>query len=211
MCLNEVGHPLHFLIGNKRALHAHGLAGAIGIKEHIATAKQFFSAAHVQYNARVHLRGHHKRNTRGDVGLDHAGDNINARALRGDNQMHARRARHLRQAADGIFHLAGGGHHKICQLVHHDDDIGQLLTALFFHHLVIAANIACTLGRKKVIAAEHLLNHAVERSGGVFGFGNHRYHQLRYAVVNLQFHHLRVNHNQADLIGRGVIQQAYDQ
>ena len=43
-------------------------------------------------------------------------------AARGNNEVHTGSAAHLGDAADALFHLFGGGHHKIGQLVDHDDN-----------------------------------------------------------------------------------------
>ena len=40
--------------------------------------------------------------------------------------MDARRTGQLGQAADGILHLAGSHHHKVCQLVDDDHNLRQL-------------------------------------------------------------------------------------
>ena len=40
--------------------------------------------------------------------------------------MDARRARHLRDAGDGHFHVGGRDEHQVGQLVNDDDDVAQL-------------------------------------------------------------------------------------
>ena len=49
--------------------------------------------------------------------------------------MDARCTGQLRQAADGILHLARGHHHKVCQLVHDNNNLRQLF------RLVLILNI----------------------------------------------------------------------
>ena len=66
-----------------------------------------------------------ERNARGDVRLDDAGDDVHARPLGGDDAMDARRARHLRDARDGHFHVGRRHEHQIRQLVNDDDDVAE--------------------------------------------------------------------------------------
>ena len=67
-----------------------------------------------------------KRDTRGNVGFDDAGDDIDARTLRGDDAMDARGARHLRDARDGHFNIGRRDQHQVGQLVDDDDDVAEL-------------------------------------------------------------------------------------
>ena len=71
------------------------------------------------------LRRHAERNARRQVGLDDAGDHVHRRPLRRQNQMDADRARHLRQARDGLLDFVARHHHQVRQLVDDDDDAGQ--------------------------------------------------------------------------------------
>lgn len=43
-----------------------------------------------------------------------------------------------------------------------------------------------------------------------FRIGDHRYHQVRDAVIDTQFHNLRINHNQLDLFGVRLVEDAHD-
>ena len=70
---------------------------------------------------------HLERDARGDVRLDDAGDDVHARPLGGDDAMDARRARHLRDARDGHFHVGRRDEHQVRQLVNDDDDVAELL------------------------------------------------------------------------------------
>ena len=65
-----------------------------------------------------------------DVGLDHAGDHVDRRALRRDHEVDADRARHLRDAADARLDVARRDHHQVGELVDDDDDERQALVRL---------------------------------------------------------------------------------
>ena len=43
-----------------------------------------------------------------------------------------------------------------------------------------------------------------------FRVGDHRYHQVWDTVINTQFHNLRINHNQLDLFGVRLVEDAHD-
>ena len=62
-----------------------------------------------------------------DVRLDHAGDDVRARRLRGDDHVDAGGARLLRDAGDGALHIGRRGLHQIRELVHDDDDEGHAI------------------------------------------------------------------------------------
>ena len=68
--------------------------------EHISAPQQGFGAIGVENGARIYFGGHAERYARGEVRLDEAGDHIHRRTLRGQYQMNADGARHLRQPRD---------------------------------------------------------------------------------------------------------------
>ena len=70
---------------------------------------------------------HLERDARREVGLDHAGDHVDRRALRGEHQVDADGARHLRQARDRLLDLGRRGEHEVGQLVDQHDDVRQRL------------------------------------------------------------------------------------
>src|SRR5208282_3332644 len=122
---NEPNDAVDFLVGDKRPLGANQLRRAGRQIQHVALAEQFVRAHRVENRARVHPRRALERDTRGDVRLDDAGDDVHARPLGGDDAMNARRARHLRDARDGHFHVGGRHQHQVRQLVNDDDDVAQ--------------------------------------------------------------------------------------
>ena len=61
-----------------------------------------------------------------DVRLDHAGDDVGSRRLRGDDEVNPGGARHLRDPGDRALHVSRRGLHQIRQFVDNDDDVGHL-------------------------------------------------------------------------------------
>src|SRR5688500_15873171 len=92
-----------FLIGDEDALGAVKFGGAGREIKHVAFAEQFIGAHGIENGAGVDLGGNLESDTGGDVRLDDAGDDVNARALGGDNAMNAGSAGHLGDARDGHF------------------------------------------------------------------------------------------------------------
>jgi hypothetical protein len=134
--LPEIHHAVDFGLGDERAVNARQRRRAGRQEQHVALAQQVLGAHHVEDGAAVHARGHAEADARGEVRLDEAGDHVHAGALRGQHQVHADRARHLRQARDRLFHVAAFEHHQIGQLVDQDQDVGQRLQ-LFRRRLLV--------------------------------------------------------------------------
>ena len=88
-------------------------------------AEQLLGAVAVENRARVDLRRHAERDPRRQVRLDQAGDDVDRRPLRREDQVDADRARHLREPADRFLDLVAGDHHQVGELVDHHDDERQ--------------------------------------------------------------------------------------
>ncbi len=71
-----------------------------------------------------------KRHARREIRLDEPGDDVHRGPLRGQHQVNADGARHLRQARDGFLHVGAVHHHQVGEFVHDDDDVGQRLLLL---------------------------------------------------------------------------------
>ena len=123
---DEIDDALDFLVGDERALRADQFRRARRQIKHVAFAEQFVRAHGIENRARIHLGRDLERDTRRDVRFDDAGDDIHAGPLRGDDAMNARRARHLRDARDGHFHIRRRDEHQVRQLVDDDDDVAEL-------------------------------------------------------------------------------------
>ena len=101
--------------------------GARRQKEHVAHAEQVFGTGTVEDGARIHLGGHLEGNPCREVRLDKAGEHVHRWPLGGEHDVHARCSGHLGEAGDGGFHILGGDHHQVGQLVDNNDDEGEFL------------------------------------------------------------------------------------
>ena len=105
----------------------------------------------------------------------------------------------------------GGSHHQVGQLVDDNDNLGhggQCFMAA--GHLIVAFQIPDIVFRKGLVPAEHLTHCPVEGAGCLLRIGDHRHQQMGNTVVNTQFHHLGVDHQQLDLLIGGLIENAHD-
>ena len=84
--------------------------------------EQALGALGVEDRPGVEPRPHLVGDAAGEVGLDHAGHDVHARALGREQEVDADRARHLREVADRVLDLAGAGHHQVGELVDDDHD-----------------------------------------------------------------------------------------
>ena len=130
LVLPEFDHGRGLFLADVGRMQAHQAAGARRQKEHVAAAQQRLGAVGVENGARVHLGGQAEADARGNVGLDEAGDDVHAGPLRGQDEVNAHGARHLRQARDGLFNVGAVEHHQVGELVDDDDDVGQRLFLL---------------------------------------------------------------------------------
>ena len=110
---------------------------------------------------------------------------------------------HLGQTADGFFHLALSHHHQVCQLVYNDHHlvqkrfcIGRILLFFSSQMFIVAFNIADIVIRKFLITVIHLLHCPAQRIGSFSGICNNRNQQMRNPIIDTQFHHLGIHHDQ---------------
>src|SRR4029078_1724490 len=96
-------------------------------EQHVSLADQALGTLLVEDDAAVGEGRDGEGETRGNVRLDHAGDDVDRRPLRGDYEVDADGARHLCDAADRLFDVAGGNHHQVVELVDDDEDERQAL------------------------------------------------------------------------------------
>ncbi len=154
--------------------------------------------------------------------------------------MNAGGARLLGDTGDQLFDLLADHHHHVGELVDDDDDvrhrlqaraehwaiklgvgeqirnrrqrIGNRLAGLdrVEHFLVQAGEVAHAECRHQPVAALHLSHTPAQCVGGVLHVGDHRRQQMRNALVHGQFQHLRIDQDQAQLLGRGLEQHRQD-
>ena len=113
------------LLLHPAALDALGDDEAAVQQQHVALAHQALGAALVEDDLGVGGRRHREGEAGRDVGLDHAGDDVDRRALRGDDQVDADGTGLRGDAVDRLLDVAGRDHHQVGQLVDHDEDERQ--------------------------------------------------------------------------------------
>ena len=144
--------------------------------------------------------------------------------------MNARRACHLRQALDRGLDILARDQHQIGEFVDHHHDIGQLgkIDRLLLEHGlaglaveaglhlageglavllrlaqagVIPIDVAHAELGHSAIAVLHLAHRPFQGHHRLFRFGHHGGEQMRNAVIDRQLQHLRVDHDEAAMLG----------
>ena len=81
--------------------------------QHVTHAEQRFSTHLVQNGSAINFAADLESDTRWNIRLDQAGNHIDARTLRSQDQMDTRSTRFLRQARDELFNLFTHHHHQV--------------------------------------------------------------------------------------------------
>jgi hypothetical protein len=106
------------LLRDEGALHPQRLARPHRQEERIPLPDQLLRARLVEDDPAVGQAGGGEREPGRDVRLDQAGDDVDAGPLGGHHQVDAGRARQLGDPHDRVFHIPGGDHHQVGELVH---------------------------------------------------------------------------------------------
>ncbi len=215
-------------------------AAAAGHVEHVAHAEQLFTALLAQDRAAVDLGCHLERDAGREVGLDRAGDDVDRGALCGHDDVDAGGARHLGEPLDRAFDVLAGNHHEVGHFVDDDDDIGDRLEIEFLGFVDRLAGLAVEAGlhragqdlalgdrlfdaaveavdvahadlRHLLVALFHLAHRPFQRHDGLLRVGDHRREQMRNAVIDRQFEHFRVDHDQPAFFRREPVDQRQDE
>ena len=124
----------------------------------------------------------------------------------------------LCQTTDRFLHFAGAYHHQIRQLVHDNDDLRHLLRCFLsfrnrhsLYFLVIPLQITDIIIGKLPITVFHLTDAPVQCSRCFLGICHYRDQQMRNAVIDTQFHDLRIHHDQFHIIRMRLVQNTHDQ
>ena len=176
---------------------------------------------------------------RRQVGLDHAGDDVDRWPLRRHDQMDTRGARLLRQPLDQEFDFLARRHHQVSQLVDDDHDLRQhfIIELLFLvdrtrgfgviagldpasqrlplglgglHLLVVIGEIADGRRRHHPVALFHLLDRPFQRADRLGRLGHHWRQEMGNIVIGAEFQHLRIDHDHLALVGRQPVEQRQD-
>ena len=126
--------------------------------------------------------------------------------------MDARGAAHLGHAADRLFDFLGRHEHQVGQLVDDDDDLRHLLKFLARRRDVVERfEVAHACVGHQPVSAHHLRHRPLQRAGRLLRVGHDGDEQMRNAVVNAKLHHLRVDHDELDLIRLRLVEQRDNQ
>ena len=126
--------------------------------------------------------------------------------------MDARGAAHLGHAADRLFDFLGRHEHEVGQLVDDDDDLRHLLKFAAGHCDVVERfEVARPCVGHQPVTAHHLRHRPLQRAGRLLRVGHDGDEQVRNAVVNAKLHHLRVDHDELDLIRLCLVEQRDNQ
>ena len=140
--------------------------------------------------------------------------------LRGEHEMDADGARHLREAGDRFFDVGLIEHHQVGELVDDDHDVGQ---GLFFLILVEKQSASdcrtagCTdrcCGREREASSlrrRSISTDGVAQSvGGEFGLGDDGREEVRDSLVHAQLDALGIDQDQAHLLRRCLVEHRHD-
>ncbi len=206
----------HLVLVHPRALDARRRRRRGAEQEHVALADEPLGALLVEDHAAVGGARHREREAGRHVGLDDAGDDVDRRALGGDDEVDADGAGHLGDAADRVLDVARRHHHEVGQLVdHHEDErqarerahdlaarrhvVGQVAAVVGG---VVAGDVAEADLGEQVVAALHLPHRPGQRVGGLLRVGDHLGEQVRQPVVLPHLDPLGVDEDHAHLVGR---------
>ena len=211
--------PRALLLGDVRAVEPYRTRRPRRHEQHVAAPEQLFCAVAVENRSRVDLRLHAERDARRQVRLDQAGDDVDRRPLCREQQVHADRARHLRQARDRLFDVAARHHHEVGELVDDDHDVGERHQKLFRLRGGLVLGLMCCVTvelldvshaglRQLLVALLHLLDGPAQGVDGLLGIDDDRRHQMGDVFVHPELDALRVDHDQAHLVRRRAEQDA---
>ncbi|EXI75159.1 MAG: hypothetical protein AW07_01394 [Candidatus Accumulibacter sp. SK-11] len=143
--------------------------------------------------------------------------------------MNPRGAGLLGEAGDELFDGLAGDHHQVRQFVDDDDDVGQgaqwlgrvrrqrhrigdlfTIPCGIADALVETGDVAHPHRRHQLVALVHLADAPVERVGSLLHVNHDWRQQVRDALVDRQFEHLRVDQNQPYLVGLRLVEQRQD-
>jgi hypothetical protein len=175
-----------------RALAAQQRAGAGPEEQHVAVAQQFVGPHFVQHDAAVGAAGHLERDPGRQVRFDQAGDHVDGRFLRGQDQVDADRPALLGQrmmccstslpaviikSAISSATITMNGRCGNRPLL-----VGFRLhpvSSVLFAQLVVAADVPHAGAGQQRVALFHLLDGPGQDRFGLAHVGDHRMHQVR--------------------------------
>ena len=126
--------------------------------------------------------------------------------------MDARRTAHLCHAANGFFNFLCSDQHQIGKLVNDDHDLRHFFKFVrALRDLVERLQITHACIRHHAIAPHHFRDRPLQCARCLLRVGHDRDEQVRNAVVNAKLDHLRVDHDELDLLGLCLIEKGDNQ
>ena len=102
--------------------------------------------------------------------------------------------------------------HEVGQLVNDDHDARQLLERFVrCGKGVIARKVLDVVLGEELVALHHLVDRPLQGARRLLRVGDDRNEQVRDAVVGRKLDHLRVDHDEAHLVRRGLIKERNDE
>ena len=206
---DRIDNGVYLLVGQIRALAAQHGARARPEKQHISIAQQFLGAHLVENDSAIRSTCDLERKSRGQVGLDQAGDDVHRRLLRGENQVDPDSSALLRQANNMLFHFLSRCHHQVGNFVSHNDDEWQAGGNTTFFGLILRLQAAVDFGFPKLIETRnvsntrlgqqlvslfHLLHSPSQDRLSLSHIGHDGVHQMGKPTVSAQLDHFGVDH-----------------
>ena len=113
--------------------------------------------------------------------------------------------------------VLAGNHHQVRKLVDDDDQVGHLLRRVIVM-LKLAGGLLFVIGRdlahvkalEDLQAALHLGHSPLQGTRGLLGLGHYRHVKMRQAVIACELDALGVDHDQANILGKGTHEQGRD-
>ncbi len=227
-----------FLVGYEWTMHTLCATTASHV-EHVTHAKQLFGTHFTKNGAGVDLRGYLEGHTGREVCLDGTSDHIDRWALCCHDQMDTCSTGHLCQTLDGAFDVLACDHHQVGHFVDDDDNIWHRLEVQLFllvnrvagfrikaglngagdcfafcqglaHAIVEAINVTDAHLGHMLVALFHLTHGPFQGHDSLGWIGHNWCQQMRDAVIDGQFQHFGIDHDQAALFWRMTIEQRHD-
>ena len=216
---DEVRDGLHFGRVDEAALQANQVIARR--QQHVTAADELVGPASVEDGPAVDLRGHAEGHAAGEVGLDGAGDDVDRRALRGDDQVNADGPRQLRQTCNGHLHLLARRHDQVGKLVDDEHDVRQVAVAVLRIQLapdklgVVLLEVAALGILEQLVPLVHFEAQRLDGPDHLAVVGDDRLFAVRQLgeVVALdvveegQFHLLRIHQDKLELARVLLVEQ----
>ena len=215
--LDELDNLVDLIIRDKAALDTAGLAPVDLGEQHVAQTGELLGAHLVDDDARVDARGDVKGDTVGDVGLNEARHHVGARTLSRHDKVDTGGTAQLGDTHNRSLDVLAGNHHQVRKLVDDDDQVGHLLRRVIVM-LKLAGGLLFVIGRdlahvkalEDLQAALHFGHRPLQGTRGLLGLGHYGDVKMRQTVIACKLDALGVDHDQANVLGKGAHEQGCD-